>query len=190
MQREDDAVGRQRGGDAFAQLAGEDLECLAAGYAGRDAIGEERRRQLDATLPAGVDDPAERVVASGEGQQLLTASDDAETFQRRRFGGEGVRLVHDAAGDQAHRESPCDEDDLDGLKRSASRASPLRRRRAFGKVLVGMRQGEAGVSGRSLPRVAVEVDAALEAAGGEAAIELVVVVERVRPGPHGSVMPK
>jgi hypothetical protein len=31
----------------------------------------------------------------------------------------------------------------------------------------------------------VEVDTALEAAGGETAIELVVVVERVRPGPHG-----
>src|SRR5215212_8893577 len=48
-----------------------------------------------------------------------------------------------------------------------------------------MRQGESGMSGRALPRVAVEVDAALEAAGGEAPIELVVVVERVRPGPHG-----
>src|SRR3954467_6520564 len=48
-----------------------------------------------------------------------------------------------------------------------------------------MRQRESGVSGRALPRVAVEVDATLEAAGGEAAIELVIVVERIRPGPHG-----
>src|SRR5829696_4138193 len=55
----------------------------------------------------------------------------------------------------------------------------------FRKVLIGVRQREAGVPGRSLPRVAVKVDTALEAAGGEAAIELVVVVERVRPGPYG-----
>src|SRR5215207_9168089 len=56
----------------------------------------------------------------------------------------------------------------------------------FGKVGVAVRQREAGMSGRTLPRVAVEVDAALEAAGGEAAIELVVVVERIRPGPHAA----
>src|SRR5215207_2885552 len=55
----------------------------------------------------------------------------------------------------------------------------------FRKVHVGMRQGETRVSGRTLPGVAVEVDATVEAAGGKAAIELVVVVERVRPGPHG-----
>src|SRR5687767_14694216 len=58
-------------------------------------------------------------------------------------------------------------------------------RQRLGIVGVAVRQREAGVSGRTLPRVAVEVDAALEAAGDEAAIELVVVVERVRPGPHG-----
>src|SRR5215207_973372 len=57
-------------------------------------------------------------------------------------------------------------------------------RERFGKVLLGVRQREAGVAGWSLPRVAMEVDAALEAAGGETTIELVVVVERVRPGPH------
>ena len=160
----------------------------AAGYAGRDAIGEERRRQLDAALAAGVDDPTERVVASGEGQQLLTASDDAETFERRRFGGEGVRLVHDAAGDQAHRELP-DEDDLDG-----SRGPQVARHRFDdGECPQSPRRHAPGRNRRvraGLPRVAVEVDAALEAAGGEAAIELVVVVERVRPGPHRSVMPK
>src|SRR5215217_1345133 len=69
------------------------------------SAGEERRRQLDAAFTAGVNDPTERVVASGEGQQLVTAGDHAEALKRRRLGGEGVGLVHDAAGDQAHLQS-------------------------------------------------------------------------------------
>jgi hypothetical protein len=105
MQGEHDTVGRQRGGDVATQLAGEGLKRLAVGDTGRDAIGEERRRQLDAAFTAGVDDPTERVVASGEGQQLVTAGDHAEALKRRRLGGEGVGLVHDAAGDQAHLQS-------------------------------------------------------------------------------------
>jgi hypothetical protein len=66
VQREHDAVRWQCRGDPLAQLAGEGLERLAVGYAGRDAIGEEGRRQLDAALAAGVDDSTQRVVASGE----------------------------------------------------------------------------------------------------------------------------
>src|SRR5918994_4121724 len=57
-------------------------------------------------------------------------------------------------------------------------------RERFGQVLFGVRQRETGVTRWSLPRIAMKVDAAREAAGGETTIQLVVVVERVRPGPH------
>ena len=53
-----------------------------------------RSRQASMTPPS-------EWLRPGVGQQLLAPSDDLETFERRRLGREGVRLVHDAAGDEA-----------------------------------------------------------------------------------------
>src|SRR3954451_7551808 len=54
----------------------------------------------------------------------------------------------------------------------------------LGEVVVGVGEGEASVSWGALPGVGVKVDAAIDAAGGEAAIELMVVAEGVRPRSH------
>src|SRR5215217_1814319 len=85
-------------------------------------------------------------------------------------------------GKRAHRRAP--------LRRSprmprSSRPQVLRHvldhGECFGEIVRGVGEGETGVAGGALASVAVEVDAAVDAAEDEAAVQLVVVTEGVGP---------
>ncbi|MEZ4507740.1 MAG: hypothetical protein R2848_18250 [Thermomicrobiales bacterium] len=86
---------------SIAELGGHGIEGSPIGRRGRQGIRKERGRVVDAKRVAGIDGAAEGMVLAPKRHHLV-ATPDAESIERSRLAGKGMRLVHDPAGDESH----------------------------------------------------------------------------------------
>lgn len=102
MQGEHNAICRQCLTDQARQFVHHPLECrLARGTTGHRS-GLQRINELDSPIPAFVDHATGGVIRAGIDQHLISRRRAVVGFGRDDRG-IGMRLVHDAPGDESHR---------------------------------------------------------------------------------------